>query len=189
MKRHRRNERGIVLVEFALIASFLTFLVLGVADLGYLWQTRMTVQNATRAGARVGSSMNTSLTSDYSLLAAVRAGLNDVGLSNVTAVIVYKSATSDGVVPSTCKTTLTSQSGSCNVYTGAQLTSLLAGSFQCGASALDRFWCPSSRQALLGSGPDYLGIWVKVTVPRLMKVFGATATITDSSVMRLEPLT
>ncbi|MEY2462114.1 MAG: hypothetical protein QOH64_252 [Acidimicrobiaceae bacterium] len=193
MKRARHNrgadDRGAVLVEFALVFTFLCTLVFGVVEFGMAWQDRLTVETATRSGVRVGSNLGQNLQADYNLLLGVKSALTDVGMSNVVYVVVYKSTAINGVVPPTC-TTGTSQSTAtvkCNVYTGAQLTSLASSQFGGTSGKLDASWPPLSRQNVQSAGPDYLGVWIKVTHPYVTKLFGNSTTIADSAVMRLEP--
>ena len=53
---------------------------------------------------------------------------------------------------------------------------------------LDRYWCPTDRKnSLSGTGTDYVGVWMKIEHPWLTKMFGNTKTLTDSSVIRIEP--
>lgn len=50
-----RSEKGSAAVELAIILPVLVLIVIGVADLGRVYLTRMTVSNAARAGAQYGS--------------------------------------------------------------------------------------------------------------------------------------
>ncbi len=189
-RRGRRGEgdRGAVLLEFAVLSLVLTTLVFGVVEFGLAWQDRLTVQTAVRSGVRVGSNLGSTSTADYNLLQGVVSSINDVGLANVDYVVVYKSTASDGSPPTSCiSPTPASQSGSCNVYTGAQLQALNASSFGCGSGKLDNAWCPTTRQDLQSAGTDYLGVWIRVHHHFITGVFGSSTTITDDAVMRIEP--
>ena len=188
-----RGEAGAVLVEFVFLLPVIALLAFGVIEFGIAWQDRLTVQSAVRAGVRVGSTAGNVATADTGILMAVGAALNDVGLSNVNHVLVYKSSSADGAVPSACVTPAPhSVSGSCNEYSGAQLQQVVAGTapptwFGCGAGSLDAPWCPASRQSLQSLGADYLGVWVSANHPMVTGFFGSALTITDGAVMRLEP--
>lgn len=186
----RRSERGLVLVEFALAALVMLTLLFGAVEFGLGWQDRLTVQTAARAGVRVGSNLTTNSQADYNILLAVKSAISDVGLANVDNVVIYKSSTADGAVPSVCVTPVViSVAATCNAYTGAQLTSLAPGQFGCGIGSLDLLWCPTARQNLQALGLDYIGVWIRMTHQNLTGFFGKTIKITDSAVMRLEPLT
>ena len=49
-----RSERGAELIEFALIAPILIFIIAGIIDFGMMFRTFEAVTNAAREGARVG---------------------------------------------------------------------------------------------------------------------------------------
>lgn len=194
MKRERK-ERGAVALEFVLVAMLLMYFGLGIAEFGLAWQDRMTVQSATRAAARVGTNLSTNSAADYNMLLTLNSAIQDVGVGSIQNVVIYKAAAADGLVPTSCVSAagvVASVTNVCNAYTGAQLASLLATQFgSCGASGkLDNAWCPVNRQNVLAAGPDYLGVWVRVSRPRISKLFGSSPMkITDWTVMRLEPLT
>src|SRR5690606_8679192 len=123
-----RRERGAVLVEFTAFATLLITLVFGIAEFGFGWQDRMTVETAARAGARTGSSVGKERLADYALLECVRTVLEEVGIDNVDLVVVYKATSSDGAVPEACKNG-TPLNGVCNVYTAGHLASLSPAMF------------------------------------------------------------
>jgi Flp pilus assembly protein TadG len=193
----RRRERGAALTEFAIILPVIAVLLCGLVEFGFAWQDKMTVESAVRAGARTGSSLGTQRLTDYSIIEGVKSALNDIGITNVQYVVVYKSSTVDGAVPAACSGSApTSQSGICNVYTGAQLQTLTQASFTstgtapnetCASSAPDRFWCPTSREDIQSAGTDFVGVWVKASHPTVTKFFGSSITMTASAVMRIEP--
>jgi Flp pilus assembly protein TadG len=187
-----RGDRGAALVEFALVGMLLVVLLFGTVEFGLAWQDRNVVETTARAGARVASSMGDDRYADWNALQSVKAAVNDVGLSNVDYVIVYKSATVDGAVPSACLgATPTSQSGSCNVYTGAQLQTLtvanFTGTLSCTGSSPDLAWCPTTRQTLQALGTDYVGVYIKAKHDMITQLFGSTLSLTTNAVMRIEP--
>lgn len=185
--------RGAALVELAMVLPLLALLAFGALEMGLAWRDRLTVQTATRAGVRVGSAEGRLATADQGVLLAVGAALHDLGLGDVDWVVVYKSDTSDGSVPSACTTPVPqSVSGSCNAYTGAQLQEVVEGTapsswFGCGGSSLDGYWCPASRQSVQALGPDFLGVWIRAGHPMLTGLFESELTVEDDAVMRLEP--
>ncbi len=182
-----------MIAEFALTLPVIAVLVFGVIEFGLAWQDKLTVQTAVRSGVRVGSGEGASATADKNLLLGVGSAANPIGLDNVTWAVVYKSTATDGAVPSACTSPAPhSVTGSCNVYTGAQLAQVVDGSapaswFGCGAAALDRYWCPTTRQDIQRMGTDQLGLWMEVTHPQTFGFFGPTLTLRDRAVMRLEP--
>jgi len=55
----------------------------------------------------------------------------------------------------------------------------------------DRYWCPGTRADARSSnnrsGPDYVGVWMKVNHGWVTKMFGNISTMTDQSVVQIEP--
>lgn len=49
-----KNQKGQAMVEFALILPILLLLVMGIAEFGMMFNAYLSVQNATREGARIG---------------------------------------------------------------------------------------------------------------------------------------
>jgi hypothetical protein len=189
----RRGQRGAALVELAFVLPVLAVLAFGVVEFGLAWQDRLTVQTAAREGVRVGSSQGKAATADKAALLGVGAVLYDMGLQNVDWVVVFKSTTTDGAVPTACLTpTPHSVAGSCNAYTGAQLKKVVDGTapaswFGCGVGSLDLSWCPTARQSIQALGNDYLGVRITARHPLLTGFFGSVLTLKDHAVMRLEP--
>lgn len=189
--RHRteRGERGAVLAEFSIVAPLLLLLVMMGLELGLLMRDEMTVSAATRAGARVGSSAQTTRLADYDLLQAVAAGLGSVDPTAVELIVVFESD-ANGDVPAGCMTA--SRPGTCNRYTAADLTrpaTDFRGTSSCTGSSPDRSWCPATRnrdQAAPG-GPDWLGVYVRVRHDSAVPGFLDSTVVTDKTVMRLEP--
>jgi hypothetical protein len=188
-----RGDRGSALVEMAFVLPLLAMLTFGIIEFGLAWGSKLTVQTAVRAGVRVGSADGALATADKSMLLAVGAVLYDMGLGNVDRVLIFKSVTTDGAVPTACLTpTPHSVVGSCNLYTGAQLAQVVAGTapiswFGCGVGSLDLSWCPTSRQSIQALGNDYLGVQVVARHQMVTGFFGSVRTLNDYGVMRLEP--
>jgi Flp pilus assembly protein TadG len=192
-RRGRGGERGAALVELSICATLLIVIAFGIVEFGNAWNRKLEVETAARSGARVGSSLGADRTADYGLLTATDSVLNDIGLSNVNYVVVYKSTTADGSRPASCKgSPPTSQIGLCNVYTGTQLASLNANDFTATCTgntgtALDHYWCPTGRQAVQSLGADYLGVYVNAKYNTITGVFHSPFTLSSVAVMRLEP--
>ena len=54
MRGQWRSERGAELIEFAIVAPILVFIIAGIIDFGMMFRTYEAVTNAAREGARVG---------------------------------------------------------------------------------------------------------------------------------------
>jgi Flp pilus assembly protein TadG len=191
IRRMRRGhgeprERGAVLVEAALVIPILVMLVVGIAEFGFAYRDRLTVQTAGRTGARVGTTLGANAQSDYNILQGVKSALGSIPLAKVEKIIVYKSTTANGAVPAACLTS-GSQSGSCNVYTSAALSAATT-SFGCGTGALDTAWCPTTRETDQADGLDYLGVYLQVRHDFFSGFLGRREVVLkDTTVLRLEP--
>ena len=201
----RSSERGAGLVELAFVAMFLLVLVAGTFDYGFAWRAGLTVNESARAGARVGSGQSLSRGADYYALNSLRASLIAGGtVDQVDKVVIFKSTTTDGAVPSECLAA-TPTSGTCNVLTGAQLKALTASSYDLvissdptvaptgtgclKTSAAQRVgWCPNARSNNQDTGSDYYGVYVQLAYPRKFSVLGSSIKVTRTAVMRLEPV-
>lgn len=189
--RRRRDERGAALVELVLVVPVLLLLVVGIAEFGLGWKDSLTVANAMRAGARVGSSAANGRTADYEILQSIRAATASLPDGTIEQVVVYRADGVDGEIPLTCAQG--TPGPTCNVYTEADLVrpaTDFAGTTTCTFGSPDQSWCPTdrlARQSGVGGPPDYLGVWIRVRHDFITNFFGGSMQITDSAVMRLEP--
>ena len=175
------------MVEFAIIAPLFVLLLFGTIELGYAFMDRETVQNASLTGARVGSSEGTNTNADYDILQAVKKAGSAMSAAKVKFIVVYKASSYTASVPSSCLTA--SQAGTCNRYTGSNLTSA-ASSFGCASGALDIAWCPNTRKVALSGAngpPDYIGVYIQGRHDNLTGLFGKGYDFKSDTVIRLEP--
>ncbi len=196
-----RGEEGAVLVEFALVAPLLVLLTLGVLDFGMAWRENNNLGAAVRAANRMAASLGDSRSTDYNSLQAYRSVMSRATGVTVDRVVVYKATGSDGSPSSgSCLTTAatatgTGVNGACNIYSATQLSNLGATYLTnfgttdtaCAGTAWDRYWCPVTRNADQGDPPDYVGVYAVVTYKSWTKLLPTTVTLTDRSVMRIEP--
>lgn len=190
------DERGAVLVEVVIILPVLLIIALGVFDVGLGWRASLTISSAARSGARVASNLGVDAGADRQALASVAAALGSISTPEIDLVVIYRANGTDGEVPPTCLGAVARSAGGnvahkCNVYTAADLAAAATSAAYTGncASSRDRFWCPANRENEQGSasGPDYLGVYVRVNHATKTKMFGSTMTIDDHAIMRLEP--
>lgn len=191
------DDGGSVLVEAAIVFPLLAVLMSGLMEFGIAWNNRNNIEAALRTAVRTAAQLGTDKDADKRTLLALDANLGKLKSSTVNKVIIYKSTTANGLVPTNCSSLSTNSSsgngitGSCNVYSQAQMdnaafTTQFSGSCSTG---WDHWWCPSSRKNKLTDPPDYLGLWISVKYTTLTKLFPGTnnLTITDWVVARLEP--
>ena len=63
-----RNDRGLAMVEMAIVAPLLALLMAGILEYGTLWRDDLTVTSSSRAATRVVSNLGTDHLSDYEAL-------------------------------------------------------------------------------------------------------------------------
>lgn len=175
------------ILEAAFVTPVFVALLLGVCEIGLAMNDYLALASSVRAGARVASASGNDVLADHGILVALDRESSALGRGQIDLIVVYKPATF-GDAPSTTCQAGTPVTGVCNVYQAADLARPKTD-FGCQvARNLDKYWCPSSRKtSLSGSGSDYVGVWMKIQHPWITKMFGNTKTLTDMSVVRLEP--
>ena len=185
-----RRERGTSLLEAA-IATFRFFLLIfAVLEGGTLLGDYLGVSNTVRAAARTASASGDDPLTDYRVLQTAKKEISALKGKDFNFLVVYK-ASAPGAEPTPGCKAGTSAPGVCNVYVRADL-SRPDTDFRCKtAGVLDSPWCPTSRTVaqtvVTGGPPDYVGIYLSVDHQMLSGVFGNNRTITEHSVIRLEP--
>jgi Flp pilus assembly protein TadG len=191
IKRRRSgagSERGSALVEAAFITPVVFLVIFAILEFGWAFHDKLTVGNMSQSGARAASTQGNDTLADYQFVQAVDKAASALPRAQIQYVVIYKAASPTDHVPSTCSGG-TSQSGVCNVYVPANF-SAPSTQFGCGATALDRFWCPTTRKvastAATGGPPDYVGVYVKVQHDTVTRLFGTGWTFTEDTVAREE---
>jgi len=186
--RSGRHERGVALVEFALVAPVLILLVLGIFEFGNAWRQTAGIERAVQQGARTVTSQANARYADYEALRAVDSATRSLSGVTVDQVVIYRADSADGAIPAACLTA--SQSGLCNRYTGAQVRTVAPTGFPPATSCAggwDALWCPTGRDR---DGINRMRIGVHLTVsytPVTGLIPGPTMTITRTAVYQIEP--
>jgi len=202
LRRHHPDDRGVAIVEFALVAPLLFLVLFGIIEFGFVFKDSLTLTNMTRSGARTGAAVGnaTSPDADYQILSAITSSAGALS-ANINGVIIFTATATSSALPTGCSFASGSTAG-CNVYTPTQLSevkqsngnwttmqTLYPTAFKC-QSGWDDHWCPSTRVVSQsgngGSGPDYLGVYISAHHSKVTGWF-QSLTLTDTSVMRLEP--
>jgi Flp pilus assembly protein TadG len=71
-----KDQKGAVVVEFAIVAPLLVLLVIGICEFGLLWYNSQVIINASREGARAGIVLGTDFLDDDAVKAIVTAYCN-----------------------------------------------------------------------------------------------------------------
>lgn len=174
-------------LEAAFVTPVFFLLIFGVVELGLTMNDYLAVANTVRAGSRVASASGDDLYADYGIIQRVEAESSALPRSSIVRIVVYKASALGEKPTATCQAG-TPVTGVCNVYTTAAFDKTKA-QFGClTTETLDKSWCPTTRKVTLtGTGPDYVGVWMKVNHQPITKMFVTTQTLSDQSVIQLEP--
>ena len=184
------------MVEAVIVFPLLIVLMMGSVEFGMAWRDSTTVATALRTSARTAASQGNDGTADYYALQSLKAGLSGIPTGAIGRIVVYNATTNN--LPDPNCLSLTAPGGqtgtrACNVYTAASL-SLASTSFSstatgsCPSTAVDRYYCPLTRKVVQAAGTDYVGVYIQVRHDFVTRLFGASLTIKDKLIVRLEPL-
>jgi Flp pilus assembly protein TadG len=184
------SERGVALVEFAIVALFLFSLAMGMVEYGLAYKGQENTLAATRSGVRANASLGKDVLADYQALTSLRADLAASGmLGQIELVVVYRSATADGEPPPNCLSA-TATGTRCNIFSQADIQTLNQATFStttgCSTASRSSTWCPSDRNDNQLTA-DYVGMYVRIRHPFITNFYGSGMAISQRSVMRIEP--
>jgi len=194
MRRLRRasrrgDDRGVAVLEFAIVVPFLLLMLFGTAEMGLAWVAHNRVEGAVSTSARVGASTGQDANADVNILVALRAALPAEALANADRVVIFEPSNADGAVPSGCihavgSTSQSGVTGACNSYNGATVRGVTTAS---NLGTADDSWAGSSRNDSLAGPPDFLGVYVRTTYDSKTGSFFNDMTITRTSIYRIQP--
>lgn len=183
---------GAVLVEAAFVTPLFLLLVFGIIEVGLAMNDRLALAHAVRAGTRVASASGNDRLADYGIIKTVMAEAAALGDDQIEMVIVYRADGIGDPPPDRClegrsARPTTKTDDACNVYLPEDF-GVKKDKWGCkDEEDLDEFWCPMSREVVRSQGPEYVGVYMKVSHRWVTGMFGQTVTLTDQSVIRLEP--
>lgn len=196
--RHRRahGDSGATLLESAIVTPVLLLFIFGIFEFGFAFRDYLTVANSTRDAARESSVAGNVLDADYRMLRAIERGSAALPDDAIERIVVWEASGPSDTVPSSCANG-TPDDGSggefCNVYTWADLT-VPETDFGCQSTAAgdpvnspDRFWCPADREVSVGTGLDYVGVYVRITHEYITGLFGDDVVFEDQMILKVEP--
>jgi Flp pilus assembly protein TadG len=195
------DDRGSILVEFALLVPVLISLLLGVTEYGLAWKNddvlASSLRAAVRTAAQAGGQPSTAPQADRLALEAYVGSMGQAKRMATQKVVIYQinSSNSNGRVPAACLDPANEAAGGvntatvkCNIYTAADLANLAASNFGCGSGRWDNSFCPTNRsRSLTGSGPEQFGIYAAARYTALTRLIpGSSMTMTDYAAGRVE---
>ena len=193
---HRR-EGGAVVVEAALVLTFVSMVVFGVIEYGFAYRDVNTIERSLQSAGRVGSGLGRNRFADYETLRSIATSVDNLAGASLQRVIIYKPTGLDGDVPAACLavaatgTSAKGVAGTCNVYSPAQVMTASPigfpdnGSATCG-TGWDQLWCPFARDDTAPNTSGF-GVYVEVDYEPFTYVIDHTMTIERTAVYRVEP--
>lgn len=178
--RFDRNarERGAVLVETAILLPVVILITFGLIEFSSAFQSSSTATAAARAGARVASAE--AKYSSYAIDAARAASSALHSIPNNEPVEMWVYQDNGSGYPLTGN--FTTCSTNCIKYPWNTTTKSFDTTNPGGGG-----WPATSQNACQQAGWDSVGVYVKVNHKFLTKLFGASITLQDHAVFRLEP--
>ena len=191
MRRFTRRddrERGATLIEFALVLPLLLMLAFGTAEMGMAWVANNRAEGSVSTAARIAASSGDLAEADRSILQSLRSSLPQEQLNTLDRVVIFKSTTANGSVPSGCikpvgDASQVGVSAACNSYAGSTVRGVIPADL----GAADDFWLPTTRNDNLSDPPDYIGVWIRTTYQAATGTFFDDMTITKTSIYRIQP--
>jgi hypothetical protein len=196
------GDRGVALVEMAIVAPLLALLVAGMVEFGTMWRDNLTMSSSTRASARIVSNLADERLADYEALLTLEAGLTGVDGINLHGVLIYDAGAADGQPHASCFDGTgdpQASAGHCNFYSAADVAMMpgLSCAVTCAefpnnancAGGLTVYFCPQEdRETDQALGTANVGIWIRADRPYITGLLpGNGVTMTDSTVMKVEP--
>jgi len=193
-KRRGRGDGGVALIEAAIMTPVLFLFLFSIFEFGFAFRDYLAVSNATRDGAREVSVAGNGSDADFRTLEAIQRASAALPAGTIERIVIFKATGPKSTVPEACKTSTsasTLSANSCNVYTTNDF-SLPKSDFGCDATPNpladpDRFWCPTDRVVSVGTGLDYVGVWMRVDHTYITGLFGSGITMEDTTILKVEP--
>ncbi len=165
-------------------------LVFGLLEGSLLLSDSLTTAHVSKAGVRTASALGADAKTDYQVLRSIAREGRALDRADIELIVVYE-ATSAGAAPSATCQAGTAVSDVCNVYVASDLDRPETAFGCLSATALDGYWCPTSRKTALtastGGPPDYVGVWIKTRHRMVTGLVGQNRMLLEHSVQRIEP--
>jgi hypothetical protein len=181
--RARREERGSVIVEAAIVVPLLILLTFGAIEFGIGFRDSAAVAGSTRSGARIASAAPAQPAFADNARLSVSDSLKDLLHADPKFLVIYKANSATG----------NPNGGSASdAYTGC--TDCFRYSWNAGTKTWDGplnsdLWTVDEQKTdvCVGTLPA-VGVYVKATQSFITGLFGGAKTFDHKTVMRLEPI-
>ncbi len=183
------REAGASMVEAAIFAPIVMFMLFAAIMGGIYLGDTVSLQWATRSGARAASVGGANAFTDYDILAAVEQSTQIFPKSYIDTIVVYHADSFSSEPSPACKAGIAvpgNSVGSCNVYSVADFNRP-ATDFGLGGWNGDDPWLPETRKTSGFTGTDYVGVYVRARCTCVASMFNASEILHSNTVMRIEP--
>jgi hypothetical protein len=160
--------------------------VFGIIEYGFVFKDSLTVTSATRSGVRTAAALAKDPNYATQAASAVASAVGAVASDSPQILWIYKAGPNGRpCVDQACATENANFSINCTVcyrYSWNAISKTWTDTGGTSWTALNQNACSSSS-----STPDSVGVYLKANHKFFTSLFGSTKTLTDSTVMRLEP--
>jgi Flp pilus assembly protein TadG len=181
------GDHGAAVAEFALLLPFFSLMVFGLLEFGNAYRRKSTLESVVASATRVDVQLGKDRMADAEALRSISSGLSSYSDLTIQRVVVWKA---NGATTGPLCVTGAGVSGSCNVYTAAQVADTSGTGFANAASCTgnwDVSWCPLNRSDT-DLAQDYVGVYIEVQYRAKTRVVTSQyLTLKAWSVMRIEP--
>lgn len=195
-RRQGSGERGVALLETAIIAPVFFLLIFAVFEFGLFFRDSLTLSDAAADAARIGAiigqdSDSTIVNADFQMMKKIREATASIDVGNIERIVFFQatgSAAADPLQQITAACRRGVQTQRCVVYEDpiaafVAVQNNNAAFFQC----TEPCYGPAERN----EGPNpanihFLGVYVRMSHPSVTGIL-ADRTIEQASVVRLEP--
>jgi len=193
-KRRGRGDRGVALIEAAIMTPVIFLFLFSIFEFGFAFRDYLAVANSTRDGAREASVAGNVTDADYRTLRAIERASAALPTGAIGRIVIFRATGPTSTIPTACKTSTAASTlaeNFCNVYTPSDFHIPKSG-FGCDPTPNplpdpDRHWCPTDRIVSVGSGLDYVGVWMSVQHSYITGLFGSGVTFEDTTILKVEP--
>ena len=175
------RERGAALVETAILIPVILLITFGLIEFSAVYQSASVSAGAARSAARTASAEARLPTYATDAAVAAATALKTVAPDEPIEMYVYKS-NDKGYPGAAGNTSFATCTTNCIRYAWIPASKSFDTANPTGSG-----WPAASQNACDTANWDSVGVYVKLTHKYLTKLFGATITLTDHAVFRLEP--
>ena len=185
------------MTEAAIISPVFFALLFGVIEMGILFRDHLTITNATRDGARTAAASGNDIDADWRILQTINQSAAAADRGDIQRIVIFKATSTSDKPTAACKAG--TRSTVCATCTPSRISPGLSSDFDCSDPVARQEVLPV-RPDFAGSGPPYyrdtrmsalgyIGVYIEMRHRYVTGFFGASVTIRDTTVVRIEPRT